>query len=103
MIESMEELEARVRRQLNRMLDLTDAMKSVRVRETSPDGAVTVEVDGNGALLDVSLSGAITRMSPPEFERVLVDTCTSAAARAFEERSRLIIGFNEEAAERLGA
>ncbi|MFI6870199.1 YbaB/EbfC family nucleoid-associated protein [Nocardia sp. NPDC050406] len=102
MIESMDELESRVRRQVNRMLDLTEAMVAVRVRETSPDGAVAVEVDGNGALVDLSLSHAVTRMTPEDFERVLVDTCNTAAARAFSERSRLIVGFNEEAAERFG-
>ncbi|MBF6297646.1 YbaB/EbfC family nucleoid-associated protein [Nocardia amamiensis] len=99
MNEAMDALEARVHRQLNRMRDLADQMAAVRVRETSPDGAVTAVVDGNGALVDLELSGAITKLSPAEFERILVSTAASAARRAFAERGALVTSFNEEVAE----
>ncbi|MBF6133823.1 YbaB/EbfC family DNA-binding protein [Nocardia otitidiscaviarum] len=98
MIESMDELQARVNGQLNRLLDLQDAMVAVRMRETSPDGAITVEVDGNGGLVDLELGTPVSRMSPEEFERVLVDTCATAAGRVFAERSRLVVDFNDEMA-----
>ncbi|MEU2034652.1 YbaB/EbfC family nucleoid-associated protein [Nocardia amamiensis] len=99
MNEAMDALEARVHRQLNRMRDLADQMAAVRVRETSPDGSVTAVVDGNGALVDLVLSGAIAKLSPAEFERILVSTAASAARRAFAERGALVTSFNEEVAE----
>ncbi|MEV6323780.1 YbaB/EbfC family nucleoid-associated protein [Nocardia sp. NPDC051787] len=96
MVESMEELEAQVRRRMYQMQDLADRLVAVRVRESSPDGTVAVEVDGNGALLALELSSAISGMSPAEFERVVVDTSGSAARKAFEQRAELITAFNEE-------
>jgi hypothetical protein len=59
MYETMDELEDAVRRQLYRMRDLSDGMAAIRVRETSPDGTVTAEVDGNGSLLNLELSESI--------------------------------------------
>ena len=92
----MDELVARTERQLERMRDLGDRMAAVRARETSPDGAVTVEVDGNGALLDLIFSPLVNRLTPAEFEQVVVSTARSAAARAFAQRGDLVAAFNEE-------
>ncbi|WP_290053373.1 YbaB/EbfC family nucleoid-associated protein [Nocardia nova] len=92
----MDELVARTEGQLERMRDLGDRMAGVRARETSPDGAVTVEVDGNGALLDLVFSPLVNRLTPAEFEQVVVSTARSAAARAFAHRGDLIAAFNEE-------
>ncbi|MEV6427878.1 YbaB/EbfC family nucleoid-associated protein [Nocardia sp. NPDC051463] len=99
MSQAMDELEARAHRRLNRMRDLADEMTAVRARETSPDGVVTVVVDGSGALRELELSTGITKLSPAEFERVLVSTAGQAALRAFAERAELVTAFNEEAAE----
>lgn len=92
----MDELVARAERQLERMRDLGDRMAGVRARESSPDGAVTVEVDGNGAVLDLVFSPLVNRLTPAEFEQVVVSTAHSAAARAFAQRGDLIAAFNEE-------
>ncbi|MBF6167404.1 YbaB/EbfC family nucleoid-associated protein [Streptomyces gardneri] len=97
MVETMDELIARVQNQLYRLTDLNDAMKGIRVSETSPDGAVTAEVDGNAALVGLSFSAAISKLSPDEFEKTVVDTARAAAHRAFSERGELITTFNEEA------
>ncbi|MET8650202.1 YbaB/EbfC family nucleoid-associated protein [Nocardia aurea] len=97
--EAMDALEARVRGQLDRIRDLGERMAAIRVRETSADAAVTAVVDGNGALCDLELSGAIARMSPAEFEQVVVNTAARAAQRAFAERGELVAAFNYEAAE----
>ncbi|WP_019926181.1 YbaB/EbfC family nucleoid-associated protein [Nocardia sp. BMG111209] len=94
---AMDELVARAERRLEQMRELGEATARVRARETSPDGAVTVEVDGNGALLDLSLSAAISRLTPTEFDRVVVDTARRAAAAAFARRGELITAFNREA------
>jgi hypothetical protein len=97
MVETMDELIARVQNQLYRLTDLNDAMNGIRVSETSPDGAVTAEVDGNAALVRLSFSGAVSKLSPEEFEKTVVDTARAAAHRAFSERGALITSFNEEA------
>ncbi|MGK8520570.1 YbaB/EbfC family nucleoid-associated protein [Nocardia asteroides] len=92
----MDELIARVQNQLYRLTDLDDAVKRIRVTETSADGAVTAEVDGNAALVGLSFSGAITKLSPAEFGETVVETARAAAHRAFAERGDLITAFNEE-------
>ncbi|WP_459549316.1 YbaB/EbfC family nucleoid-associated protein [Nocardia sp. X0981] len=99
MSQAMDELEARANRALNRLRDLTDQMNAVRVRQSSPDGVVTVEVDGNGTLRDLVLSAGVAKLSPKEFEQALVSTAAEAARCAFAERADLVTAFNREAAE----
>ncbi|MFD0365951.1 YbaB/EbfC family nucleoid-associated protein [Nocardia sp. GCM10030253] len=101
MSDAMDELEARAHRQLNRIRELGEQMAAVRVRETSPDGVVTAVVDGNGALCDLELSGAVSGLSPNEFEQVLVSTAARAAHRAFAARGELVTAFNHEATEEI--
>lgn len=98
MVGSMDELEERVRRQLYRFQDLAEQMAAVRGRETSEDGAVMAEVDGNGALQNLQFSHAVSRMTPDEFERVVVTTSAAAARAAFERRAEIVNRFNEEMA-----
>ncbi|MFC9892430.1 YbaB/EbfC family nucleoid-associated protein [Nocardia sp. NPDC127579] len=94
----MDEIEARAQRALNRLRDLSDEMAEVRERESSEDGAVTVEVDGSGALRDLRFTGAVSRMSPSEFEQAVVTTAHRAAAKAMARMGELITEFNEESA-----
>ncbi|MBF6133802.1 YbaB/EbfC family nucleoid-associated protein [Nocardia otitidiscaviarum] len=96
MVGSWDELETRVRQQMYRFQEFGDELAAVRGRETSEDGAVTVEVDGNGALRDLNFSSEIARMSPDEFERAVVDTANAAARNAFTKRAELMTRFNEE-------
>lgn len=94
MVETMDELIAKVRGQLYRLQDLTEATNDIRVRETSPDGAVTATVDGAGSLVDLEFTMAVGALSPAEFERVLVATARSAAHRALGERAELVTAYN---------
>lgn len=96
MVDTMDELIARVQKQLYRLRDLDDAMKDVRATVTSEDGAITAEVDGNGALVGLSFSGRISKLSPEEFEKTLVGTARAAAEQAFSERADLVTTYNEE-------
>lgn len=96
MVETMDELIARVQQQVYRLTDLHEAMTGVLVRETSPDGAVTVEVDGNAALVGLDLTAAIAEFTPAEFEKTLVETARKAAHRAITQRGELISTFNSE-------
>nr|WP_198428553.1 YbaB/EbfC family nucleoid-associated protein [Nocardia bovistercoris] len=95
----MDELMDSVRRRLYRIRDLAEDMAGVRATETAPGGAMTAEVDGNGALLSLHFSREVSRMSPEQFERCLVETTHAAARRAFERRGELVNAFNEEVAE----
>ncbi|MFC3964562.1 YbaB/EbfC family nucleoid-associated protein [Nocardia jiangsuensis] len=95
----MDELEAGVRKRLFRLKDLADDMSGVRARQTSEDGAVTVEVDGTGALLDLVLTPAISSLSPKDFEQLVVGTANAAARAAFALRAELVTAFNAEVVE----
>ncbi|QIS09000.1 YbaB/EbfC family nucleoid-associated protein [Nocardia arthritidis] len=99
MYETMDELMASVQKRLYRLRDLADDMGGVVSKETAEDGSITATVDGNGALVDLEFSQAVSRMSPEVFERTLVQTAHAAARRAFTERAELITAFNEEMAE----
>ncbi|WP_327101010.1 YbaB/EbfC family nucleoid-associated protein [Nocardia vinacea] len=99
MYETMDELMAAVRQRLYRIRDLTDDMAGVRAEETASNGSITVAVDGNGTLLDLRFSQAVSSMSPTEFESVLVATAAAAVRSAFERRGELVTAFNEEVAE----
>lgn len=96
MVETMDELIARVQNQLYRLTDLNDSVKEIFVSETSPDGTVTAEVDGNAALVGLSFSAGIAKLSPDRFAETVVATARAAAHRALAERARLINEFNEE-------
>ncbi|MEC3920350.1 YbaB/EbfC family nucleoid-associated protein [Nocardia sp. CDC160] len=92
----MDRIETAARRQMDDLNKLADAIASIRIRESSPDGAVTVMVDGRGALVELVLSDSISRLSPLEFEKLVVDTCQSAARSAFAEHGSLISDFNQQ-------
>jgi hypothetical protein len=97
MSDAMEQLEARVRAQLDLMRELGENMARIRVRETAPDGTVSVTVDGNGGLLDLELTTGISSLLPAQFERNVLDTAGAAARLAFAQRADLVNAFNEQA------
>ncbi|WP_245545707.1 YbaB/EbfC family nucleoid-associated protein [Nocardia higoensis] len=90
----MDELVANAQHRLERMRELGDRMSAVRVRQSSADGAVTVTVDGNGAMLDLVLTSAVSRWTPEQFDEAVVGTARLAAAQAFARRGELVSEFN---------
>ncbi len=84
---------ARLRDNAERLSLLTERLRAISAEESSPDGMITVVVDGNGAPVDLRLSAAISRLSPKEFGRALVATAEQAARRAFAEQGDLIAAF----------
>ncbi len=96
MSDGMDALEARVQRQIYRLHELSEQLAGIRVRETSPDGEVTAEVDGNGRLLDLEFGAKIATLSPANFEKLLVATAGMAAQRAFERRAEFVTSFNAD-------
>ncbi|MFI9506343.1 YbaB/EbfC family nucleoid-associated protein [Nocardia sp. NPDC052566] len=99
MYETMDDLVASVQKRLYRMRDLADDMAAVTARESAPDDSITAEVDGNGALLNLEFSQAVSKMTPEQFEQALLAATHGAARRAFTARGELITAFNEEVAE----
>lgn len=91
----MDDLMAAARGRVDRLRELGERMSAVRVRECSPDAAVTVTVDGNGALVDLVLTPAVSRWTPEEFDEAVVGTARRAAALAFARRGELVTEFNE--------
>ncbi|MGF6881222.1 DNA-binding protein YbaB [Nocardia sp. GAS34] len=83
----------RLRDHAERLNALVDRLRTIRTEESSPDGAVTVTVDGNGEMVDLRLTSAILRLSPKEFERTLVATAEQAARRAYAQHGSLIAAY----------
>lgn len=96
MNDAMDDVVAGAQQQLERMRQLGEHMAAIRVTEKSADGAVTVTVDGNGALFDLQLTDAISAMAPTEFESLIVSTAQRAAAGAAARRGELVTSFNQQ-------
>ncbi|WP_051989742.1 YbaB/EbfC family nucleoid-associated protein [Gordonia soli] len=92
----MDELEARARRQLDKLSDVNERLSGIRVSETSPDGEVTAEVDGNGALVDLTFSDRLSRLSGKQVSQLVIATANVACQKAFTERARILQEFTEE-------
>ncbi|WP_410873856.1 YbaB/EbfC family nucleoid-associated protein [Nocardia sp. A7] len=90
----MDELVATAQRRVDRMHALGEQLAAIRVRESSPDGVVTVTVDGNGALLDLVLTSAVQRWTPEQFDTAVVDTVRRATAVAYARFGDLVTEFN---------
>ena len=99
----MDELEARARAQLSRMQDFSDRLGAITVRETSPDGLVSIEVDGVGGVREIVLSPHADRLGAARLGETVVATAALAAQRAFAQRARVTEEFAESFAELLGS
>ncbi|MEU7628739.1 YbaB/EbfC family nucleoid-associated protein [Nocardia sp. NPDC049220] len=87
-------VQAQLRSHAERLSRLADNLTAIRATRVSAEGAVTAVVDGNGSLRELRLSGAISAMTPDEFERIVVDTARSAAREAFAQQAAMIEAFN---------
>ncbi|MEU7766894.1 YbaB/EbfC family nucleoid-associated protein [Nocardia sp. NPDC049190] len=87
-------VQAQLRSHAERLSRLADSLTAIRATRVSAEGEVTAVVDGNGTLRELRLSGAISAMTPAEFERIVVDTALSAARAAFAQQAAMIEEFN---------
>ncbi|MGV9616085.1 YbaB/EbfC family nucleoid-associated protein [Nocardia xishanensis] len=70
-------------------------LKQVRGQFTTEDGAVTVEVNSEGALVGLSLSEAVTSMAPADVSQLIVWACRQASEDAGAQRSKVVATLNE--------
>jgi DNA-binding protein YbaB len=94
--DEMARLEASARARLERMHELGEGIRGIRVRQASPDGLVTAIANGNGGLLDLRLSEGISRLSPDEFSRAVLETTAAAVRHGFGAQADLIDAFNHQ-------
>ncbi|MFE7745953.1 YbaB/EbfC family nucleoid-associated protein [Nocardia sp. NPDC057455] len=70
-------------------------LKQVRGRWTSEDGAVSVEVNSDGAMVGLTLAESVTSLPPAEVGQLIVWACRQAAEDAGTQRSKVVATLNE--------
>ena len=80
---------------LEKMYATEEALKKIRVQHTSEDEACTVEVDGMGKLLSLSLNHRISNLSGPEVGALVAKTCADAARSALIKFNDIVDEFND--------
>ncbi|WP_439033161.1 YbaB/EbfC family nucleoid-associated protein [Gordonia terrae] len=99
----MDELEARAQRQLDGLHSFQEALQAVSVRETSPDGLVTAEVDCKGALTDLRLAYGANELGAARLAEQIVATSALAAQKVYARIAVVTDEFNESFGDMLGA
>lgn len=92
---SVDELLARAESRLDRMRELGEDLAAIRVSRSSPDGLVTVIVDGAGTPVELSLRPGISGSTGRDLSAAVIATAHAAAAAALERRARLLAGLQE--------
>lgn len=82
---------ARVAKQRDLMLAATDECRSTKVRVTSKDKAVSVEVDAYGAMTGLWLTSQAQKLGADALAALIVQTA-AAAAQAVLERQGFLTG-----------
>src|ERR1700704_5076292 len=90
---------ARMARQRDLLATLNEQCGAIEVRATSPDRAVSVEVDGTGAMTALTMRGAATRLGADELAELIVNIAQTAAKVAVDRRDRIAEQFNLRFAE----
>lgn len=96
MVTDFAALEAAATARLDRMRRLADDIAGILVEHTGDEALVTAVADGTGRLLDLRLAEGISRLSPDEFDRAVVEAATAAAQRALTRRGELVTEFNDQ-------
>jgi DNA-binding protein YbaB len=95
----MDALVERATAKLEHLEQALDGLNRVRGEFTTEDGAITAEVDGNGALSGLWLAESVTEMQARELGRLITSACQQAAAVAGEQRSKILATLNDGFAE----
>lgn len=100
---AMDELEARAQRQLDGLHSFQETLQAISIRETSPDGLVTAEVDCTGALVDLHLAHGANELGAARLAEQIVSTSALAAQKVYARIAGVTEQFNESFADMLGA
>lgn len=96
---AMDELEARARRQLDRLHHVNEQLAAISARETSPGDHVTAEVNGVGELTGLWFAPSALALGGDALGQLIVSTAGVAAGRAFARRAAILEDFNESFSE----
>lgn len=89
----MSGMDARVADATDRLADLERALHDlaqIRGRHTTPDGLITVLVDGHGALIELHLAEKITTFPAREIGPMVAAACADAAVEAARRRDGIL-------------
>ncbi|GAA4400006.1 YbaB/EbfC family nucleoid-associated protein [Tsukamurella soli] len=92
----MDRIQGRVTAQLDTLRRTRTELEGIDVRVTSPDGLVTVRLDGVCALVDLRLERAATRCDPAALGRSITATCGVAAREVMARRAAVVTRFHGE-------
>lgn len=81
---TFDDLERRAKHAVEALLTTNEQLEAHRVAATSPDGAVTVQVDGRGALIRIGLDEAAMNLHSSELAKTIVNLAQQAAATAVD-------------------
>ena len=87
---------ARIARQRDLLHSFKEHCDAIRVRATTRNRAVSVEVDAMGGLTDLTLGSAATQLSPNELSELIVNIGQTAAKAALARRDQLVAQFRAE-------
>lgn len=86
---------ARMAAQRDLLQEMDDRFSAISAHAASPDGSVTVEVDGLGAMTRLWLLPQALTLEPEVLAKLIVDTASSAARAADDRQELLITELNE--------
>lgn len=91
----MDALVAQATQKLEALEAALHGLKQVRGAFTTEDGAVSVEVDSDGALTALRLGESVTSLPPAELGKLIVWACRQASEDAGGQRSKVVATLNE--------
>jgi DNA-binding protein YbaB len=86
---------ARMVAQRDLLEELDDRFAAISARVASPDEAVSVEVDGQGAMIGLWLGPHALELDAEALEELIVDTAAAAARDALDHQNRLVDELND--------
>ncbi|MBJ8347374.1 YbaB/EbfC family nucleoid-associated protein [Antrihabitans sp. YC2-6] len=95
MSQQMDALVANATAKLEQLEAALDSLQKLRARFTTPDGTVTAEVDGNGALVGLWLDEAVGGMAPNAVGAAITQACQQAAGLAGQRRAAVLTRLND--------
>ncbi|MDL9937760.1 YbaB/EbfC family nucleoid-associated protein [Gordonia sp. ABSL1-1] len=87
---------ARIEQQRDLLEGLQSDTNSIKVRASSPDRSVTVEVDSTCAMTGLWLTPGITKHSATTLATLIVETAQHAARAALARRNELVRQFTTQ-------